>query len=535
MRALSEKFSTSGLNAVFSQLTAVPRAWRRPLFLMFSAVVALLWLYKDTALGMVEIWYRSETNTHPFLVPPIAIWLIWRQRQQLVFLTPRPMPWMLVPMFALGMMWLLGEMVSANAVRQFALVAVIVICVPLVGGWDLARAIGFPLAYLFFCVPVGEALLPTLMDWTADFTVAALRLSGVPVFREGMNFTIPSGNWSVVEACSGVRYLIASLMVGTLFAYLNYRSARRRLLFVGVSILVPIVANWVRAYMIVMLGHLSNNKIATGVDHLIYGWVFFGVVITIMFMIGARWAEPDLPQRVASQLELPEAGLADWRMTLVTVVGVVLLAFPPIFANSNTSVLLPVNVTIAVPKMLPGGWRADAESTPIWAPRFDNPSATAHALYRKAGSNSVVGVHIYYYRGQSQERKLITSTNQLIRRSVDHGWVPLQPVEQFVRVGQDQVEWRRTQLLMPPQSATSRGSLSVWQTFWSGNQLTSNEFMAALVGSWHRLLGRGDDTAAIFLYTVGAPDDGADKLLAAFASEHTSQLVEGLRRPQLSE
>ena len=103
----------------------------------------------------------------------------------------------------------------------------------------------------------------------------------------------------MVEACSGVRYLIASVMVGTLFAYLTYQSLARRIAFVAVSFLVPVLANWLRAYMIVMLGHLSGNKLAVGVDHLIYGWVFFGVVMLLMFWIGARWREdePKLPCR----------------------------------------------------------------------------------------------------------------------------------------------------------------------------------------------------------------------------------------------
>jgi exosortase len=141
-------------------------------------------------------------------------------------------------------------------------------------------------------------MLPSMMQWTADFTVFALQLSGVPVLREGLQFVIPTGSWSVVEACSGVRYLIASFMVGTLFAYLNYRSSWRRAVFMLVSLLVPIVANWVRAYLIVMTGHLSGNELAVGADHLIYGWVFFGIVIGLMFMIGARWTEPDLPAAI---------------------------------------------------------------------------------------------------------------------------------------------------------------------------------------------------------------------------------------------
>ncbi|MCX8006462.1 MAG: exosortase, partial [Burkholderiaceae bacterium] len=127
--------------------------------------------------------------------------------------------------------------------------------------------------------------------WTADFTVLALKLTGIPVYREGNYFMIPSGQWSVVEACSGLRYLIASLMVGVLFAHLMYVSRRRQILFVGASVVVPIVANWLRAYFIVLIGHLSGNELAVGVDHLVYGWIFFGFVMLLLFSIGARFRE----------------------------------------------------------------------------------------------------------------------------------------------------------------------------------------------------------------------------------------------------
>ena len=92
---------------------------------------------------------------------------------------------------------------------------------PALFGWAVTREIAFPLGFLFFAVPIGEFLVPTMIDYTADFTVAALRLTGIPVYREGNDFVIPSGNWSVVDACSGVRYLIASVMVGHLVRLLE--------------------------------------------------------------------------------------------------------------------------------------------------------------------------------------------------------------------------------------------------------------------------------------------------------------------------
>src|SRR5205814_10510601 len=134
-----------------------------------------------------------------------------------------------------------------------------------------------------------------------------LRWSGVPVYREANHFIIPSGAWSVVEACSGIRYIIASVMVGTIYAAIAYRSTRRRVAFLAASVLVPILANWLRAYMIVMLAHLSSNKIAVGVDHLIYGWIFFGLVMVLLFWVGSFWREDDAPEGIGLD---PSAALA---------------------------------------------------------------------------------------------------------------------------------------------------------------------------------------------------------------------------------
>jgi hypothetical protein len=70
-------------------------------------------------------------------------------------------------------------------------------------------------------------------------------------------------------------------------------------------VVVPIVANWLRAYMIVMIGQLSEMKYAVGIDHLIYGWLFFGVVVLILFWIGSFWREDFDPRPAASPSVLP--------------------------------------------------------------------------------------------------------------------------------------------------------------------------------------------------------------------------------------
>ena len=504
--------------------------WRRALPALLLLWAAVLLLYLDTAVAMVQIWARSDTFAHAFLVPPISLWLAWRRREWLARIEPRPQPWLLLPMAAIGVLWLLGELVSVNAATQFSLVAMLVLAVPTVLGLRAARELMFPLAFLFFAVPIGEFMTPMMISWTADATITALRFSGIPVYREGMQFVIPSGAWSVIEACSGVRYLIASFMVGTLFAYLNYRSTRRRVIFTGVSILVPIVANWLRAYMIVMLGHLSGNTIAVGVDHLIYGWVFFGVVIMIMFLIGARWAEPD--EAVAPAAPMPARPGAAWRQPGTTawsgtVLAAVLVVLLPQLANAALQ-RAPIAAApqLVLPQQL-GQWRAEDAQVAAWRPKLTNPSIEAHRTYTLNGSS--VGVHIAYFRGQGPHSKLVNSQNVLVD-SLDRDWNQVSSGVRSLRSPSRVVDLRTAKLLGSSTHGADRPELTVWRTYWVDGTLVAGDAAAKLHGAMARLRGRGDDGAWIVLFADEGSPQASDDALAAFATANVGLLEELLRQ-----
>ncbi len=503
-------------------------AWRRAWPALLLLLAAILLLYWQTATLMVGVWRHSETFAHAFLVPPMSLWLVWRQRHALALTTPQPCWWMLAPMAVAVLAWLAGDLVSVNSLTQFALVALIVMAVPLVLGWQATKTILFPLGFLFFAVPIGDFLLPVLMEATADFTILALTLSGIPVYREGLQFVIPSGNWSVVEACSGVRYLIASLMVGTLFAYLNYRAMWRRWVFVGVAIVVPIVANWLRAYMIVMLGHLSNNKLAVGVDHLVYGWVFFGIVIMLMFMIGSRWAEPDAPTPTAGAGDAPVnvAGRPWWP---AAVAGVLLVATAKAglwqLERGERSLSAP---QIALPDQLAGDWQSvEARKAPMdWAPHFQNPRAKLLRHY--AGSRGNVGVHVAYFRAQGYDSKLVNSMHQ-ITPADDTTWNRHHPGE--LRAGG--VAWRLTLLQTAPTLSNSRLlKILVGQTYWVDGRFTTSAFEAKWLGALARLQGRGDDGAVLMLHAIDEDDERARASLLAFANENLATLAGRLKAVQ---
>ncbi len=504
--------------------------WRGALLALVLLLVVILAVYRETALAMVTIWYRSETFTHGFVVLPIVLWLVWRRRALVARLTPSPSPWLLFVFVALALMWLLGDLVAVNSVTQLAMVAMMVASVPAVLGFSVAAAIAFPLAFMFFAVPIGEFIMPQLMDWTADFTVLALRLSGIPVYREGLNFVIPTGNWSVVEACSGVRYLIASLTVGTLYAYLNYQSTRRRLLFVLVAILVPVIANWLRAYMIVMLGHLSGNTIAVGADHLIYGWVFFGVVILLMFMIGARWSEPELDMAMPDSAPVtstpsrgPPSTAAFWLFALVFAAITAMPMFAKNMLERAAGDRTP-QLVLAAASLPP--WQAADAGAIGFKPHFLNPSAESNHLY--VDGDKTVGVYQAYYRAQNYERKLVTSTNVLVT-STDKAWSQVDHGAASVDFGDGVRSVRFAELRrMGAAPAEAPERLLAWQIYWIHGRLTSNDYLAKVYSAAYQLLGRGDDSAVLVFYTPIQGSGDARETLATFVASQYGRINEVL-------
>ncbi len=392
-----------------------------------AVVLLLVWVlavYGHTTYLMVSTWNNSVTFTHGFVVIPIVLYLLWRQRSALTAIEPRPFFPALLGIAAAGAAWLIGDRLSVNSVAEFAMMAMVPLAVWAVLGTQTLKALLFPLAFLFFAVPFGEFLVPPLMNWTADFAALAIRASGVPIFREGNFLTIPTGTWSIVEACSGIRYLIASFMVGCLFAYLSYRSPGRRIAFVAASLAVPIVANWVRAYLIIMLGHLTNNRLAVGADHLVYGWIFFGIVMVLLFWIGAKWREDDRPQTVPMRPLATAAGPVSNRrpiwIALVSVLAVT--AVWPLLESQHASGSSPASSPAL--DHIPGrdGWTAATEAISNWRPDISGASSELTQTFGK--DRAPVGLFVAFYSGSSQRIEgdhVVKSARPHAEQSVETG------------------------------------------------------------------------------------------------------------------
>lgn len=478
------------------------------LILLLALFVGMGFAFSDTLAAMVQVW-STENFQHGYLVGPIALWLAWRNRKEVLAQPLAPFWPAVIPLIGACAAWMVGRLAGVNIVEQFALLAMLPSALTLAFGWRVTWALAYPLGFLVFAVPFGEAFYPVMMKYTADFTVYTVRLSGVPVFQEDLFFELPTGRWSVIEACSGLRYLLAALPLATLYAYLSWQSWLVRSLFIALAAIVAIVGNWLRAYLIVMIGHLSGMQLAVGVDHLIYGWIFFGIVMAVVFWIGSRW--PD--RRVARSVAPPQAprvrdaGPTFLALALVAALGVIGAAVAGVGRLQDQG-----EPTVRL-QAFQGALIDDASlREELYRPVYAGGVAR---LEGHLAQHPEVGFLAVQYVRQHRHGEMITYENSVnpARTTSDRTW----------RVRSQATRDPGTLGAAFPDAAVNEYRIThageswlVWEWFWTNGRTLNDPRRVKLQTSLDLLRGRGDESLAFVAWVpIEGDTDKSRALLAA--------------------
>ena len=169
--------------------------------------------------------------------------------------------------------------------------AIIVVALTLLIIWRLVggpwlRHFAFPVCFIFVAVPwvtpIEAPIVQGLMRVVAGIAAETIRLFGIPAQLEGSVIRISDGVVGVNEACSGVRSLQTSLMIGLLFGELKRLTVWRRIALVAAAAGIAFVANCARTLFLVWI---ATQRGVSAVDrwhdtagYAILGAVFLGTV-----------------------------------------------------------------------------------------------------------------------------------------------------------------------------------------------------------------------------------------------------------------
>lgn len=489
---------------------------------MLVAFVALTLIMLPTVEALVSVWSESRTYNHGFVILPIALWLVWQKRGDLVQVVPKPFFFPLLGVALFACFWLVSRLIGVQVTEQLAFVGMLIFLISGVLGWRLSIYLAFPLLFLVFAVPMGEELVPPMMDFTAAFTVEAIRLTGIPVYREGLWFVLPTGTWSVVEACSGIRYVIASVTLGFLYAYVSYHALWKRLLFIALSAVLPVLANGLRAYGIVLIGHYSDMQLAVGVDHLVYGWVFFGFVMLLLFWLGGFWAEEHPPIDMARFSHAENAG-HPMRQVLVAAIGV-LMAFSAQAFYAQVSKVEPLT-SDKLPSLNVGEWQTVQPANNFVATHQPTGFLVEQTFANRQGE--LVNAFMAFYPYQRQGYEAIAKQNALVRLDTSGEQIRRKRLRQ-VNVGSGSFEVNERSMIR--KNNGEQQNLLVWQWYRVAGTEFSNPYLGKLYEIWARIVDSRSDGAWIAISTpleVDGTEQAAERL-AGFLNDFYPQATRSM-------
>lgn len=275
------------------------RVWRGGLICL-----ALGWLYFDVLRRLMSDWYNDENYSHGLLVPVIAGYALWQNREELRETPIRPMSWLGGVLMAGAVLMLWAGTVGAEMfITRISFLFALISLVLYFGGKNWLKPMGFPLLLLLLAIPIPLLIFNRiafpLQLIASDYAARIINLIGIPAFREGNVIELAEMKLEVVEACSGIRSLMSLATLAVTYVYFAEPQWWRRIAMVASVVPIAIVTNAARVTATGIMAHYRGEEAAQGFQHAFSGWLMFivAMILLLAFAQLLRGASRFLPER----------------------------------------------------------------------------------------------------------------------------------------------------------------------------------------------------------------------------------------------
>lgn len=478
----------------------VAGAWRWAGPAIMVAAAAAMLGFREPVTAAADTWSRSPSFEHGYAIVLVVAALIWSLRHRLRRELPRPSIAGLILCAAAAALGAVGMAGAMQVVGQVAFVLLLNAIVLAVLGTRVWRVLAFPLLYLLFAVPLGDAIVPLLRELTARAIVLMLGVAGAPAVLDGYLIRLPNADYRVAEACSGLRFLLVSVAAAVLAAHFLMRSWRRRLLFLAIAALMPLIANALRAAILIWLEARGTLDPGSAALHLTYGLGFTGLLLALLMVLA--WAMREPPARIHFPA-LPAMRSAAPAMILLSAAAASALALMPLSGAPRETGAASAPAPLARPG-LGGGWaQAVPDAELLQAAAAAGVDASLAAAWERQSSRAEL--LILFYRQERQGAEAVGGG--------ESGRITLGEVPVRLALGEHEIE------------ATARledrgGQRFVSCTwFWVDGTFTASAVGAKLRQIRSRLLGQAAPMARLQLTFTGGEFDRPEEAFATWTSQ----------------
>jgi exosortase D (VPLPA-CTERM-specific) len=267
-------------SGIFSALPS----WQGVALLLLVAL-----LYANILARLFGQWTNDKNFEHGLFVPAFALFVLWKNRNELKQIAPAP-SWNGLPLIVFGLLILmLGDFGAELFLARVSLLFLFAGLIILFHGWPLFRAVLFPWAFLILMIPIPVIVFQKvtfpLQILASKLASAVLPVLGVVVNREGNIIKLAAMKLDVVQACSGIRSLLSLLTLSIIYGYLMEDRNWVRVLLAIASIPIAVTANSFRIVGTGLLVQYWDPDKAEGFLHLFEGWLIFVASLIMLFAL----------------------------------------------------------------------------------------------------------------------------------------------------------------------------------------------------------------------------------------------------------
>lgn len=260
------------------------------------AVAGVGLLYAGVLGALLDLWLAGSYYSYIVLVPLFSGWLVWEARHRL---TAARAAWWWPGLAVAGAgiaLRIAGDAAGSLSVEALSL-PVTLAGLALVGlGPARFGVVAFPIAFLAFLTPLPEVAIPRLsqpLQWlAADGAAAGLRALGIPFERDGLFLHLQPVTLHISEACNGLRFLLAMIVLSVAFAGAVLTRTGPRLLLLVSGVALALAANQVRVTGTAVLAHAWGADAATGLFHIAWGKVVYVATLVPFAALALRLRPP---------------------------------------------------------------------------------------------------------------------------------------------------------------------------------------------------------------------------------------------------
>ena len=276
----------------------------------YWALVGLsILFFRESIYDLATLAIEDDRYSYTIFIPFLSAGLIWLRRLH-IFSKARPCPQLGIPLLAVGVLLYYLSAAHQPGALWLPVTSIVITWTSgflLFFGPASVRAAMFPLLLLSLLVPIPSPYMrlieAALQNASAEMASALFQLTGMPVFRQGLTFSLPGVDVKVAEECSGIRSSLSLLIVVLIAGQLFLKSGWRQLCLALLAIPIVILKNAVRITTLSWLGVYVSPSFFYGDLHRYGGLPFSLLVFALLIpvLLGLQSSE----RRAAGQLPLP--------------------------------------------------------------------------------------------------------------------------------------------------------------------------------------------------------------------------------------